>query len=46
MTEDAVSGHQILLKSTIWGGGLEAGGQDKVSADLGKTVELLFDCLL
>ena len=28
------------------GGGLEAGGQDKVSADLGKTVELLFDCLL
>ena len=34
------------LRSTIWGGGLEAGGQDKVSADLGKTVELLFDCLL
>ena len=29
-----------------YGGGLEAGGQDKVSADLGKTVELLFDCLL
>ena len=28
------------------GGGLEAGGLEKASVDLGKTVELLFDCLL
>ena len=49
MTEDVVSGHQILLKSTIWGGGLwKQEGRIKFSssADLDKTVELLFDCIL
>ena len=37
---------RMLSQVHHMGGGLEAGGQDKVSADLGKTVELLFDCLL
>ena len=43
MTEDAVSGHQI------WGGGVwKQEGRIKFfsSADLDKTVELLFDCIL
>ena len=42
MTEDAVSGH--LIKSPIWGGGWMQEGRIKFSsADLDKTVELLFD---
>ena len=45
VTEDAVSGH--LIKSTIWGGVWMQEGRIKFSsADLDKTVELLFDCIL
>ena len=48
MTEDVVSGHQILLKSTIWGGGLwKQEGRIKFSStNLDKTVELLFNYIL